>query len=153
MCVVLDQPARDRGREQRVAAGDDANGVEELVGARVLEQEAARARAQSLVDVLVEVERCQDQYTRRGGPGGDPPGRFDPVEVGHADVHQHDVRPQRRGGLDRLPPVTGLSDYLDVGLGIQDHAEAGTDELLIVSDQNAHHERTPPARGRRTRTA
>ena len=32
-CVVLDQPARDRGREQRLAGGDDADRVDELVGA------------------------------------------------------------------------------------------------------------------------
>ena len=64
-CVVLDQPARDRGREERVAGGDHADGLSELVGAGVLEQEAAGAGAEGLVDVVVEVERRQDQDAGR----------------------------------------------------------------------------------------
>jgi hypothetical protein len=46
--IVLDQAPRDRGREQGLAGGDDSYRVQELVGARVFEQEAARARAQRL---------------------------------------------------------------------------------------------------------
>jgi len=34
-----------------------------------------------------------------------------------------------------LVPVRGLADDLDVGLGRQDHAEAGPDQCLIVDDE------------------
>ena len=44
------------GRQQRVALGDHADAVHQLLGRHVLEQEAARAGAQRVVDVLVEVE-------------------------------------------------------------------------------------------------
>ena len=61
---LLDQAAGDRGGEQRVAGGDDADGLGELLGPDVLEQEAAGAGLHRLVDVLVEVERRQDQDAR-----------------------------------------------------------------------------------------
>ena len=41
--------------------------------------------------------------------------------------------------VDRLAAVAGLADHLDVGLGVEDHAEAGADELLVVRDQDADH--------------
>ena len=59
---LLDQPARHFRREQRLAVGDDTHGREQVVGQRVLEQEAARAGAQRLEDVLVEIERREDQH-------------------------------------------------------------------------------------------
>src|SRR5438128_1206530 len=45
----------------------------------------------------------------------------------------------RRGGLvDRLPPIRGLADDLDVALGLEDHPEPRAHERLIVSDQHAY---------------
>src|SRR5437867_10100012 len=63
-----------------------------LLARHVLEQEPARTRLHRLVDVLVEVEGCQDEHARVASCLGEPPGRLDAVEPGHADVHQHDVR-------------------------------------------------------------
>ena len=58
--------------------------VDELLRRGVLEQEAARAGAQRLVDVLVEVERGQHQHPRsvvaaRRGAGASPRGRRGPA--------------------------------------------------------------------------
>ena len=61
---VLDQAPGDRGREQRAAVGDDADRGQQLVLGGVLEQEAARAGAQRLVDVLVEVEGGEHEHAR-----------------------------------------------------------------------------------------
>ena len=149
--VALDQPARDRRGEERVAGGDHPDGLSELVGARVLEQEAARAGAEGFVDVVVEVEGGQDQDAGRSVAGGDPACRLDPVEVRHADVHQDDVGAQRLGGVERGEAVGGLADDLEVGLGVEDDAEAGADELLVVGDQDADHVASP--NGSRARTA
>ena len=70
---------RDRRREQRVAASDDADRAEQLLGRVVLQHEAARAGAQRLVDVLVEVEGREYQDARRGrrrpGCGASPRAR------------------------------------------------------------------------------
>ena len=50
---MVEELACDRGGEYGVAGGDGADGVDDLVGGGVLEQEAAGARPQRLDDVLV----------------------------------------------------------------------------------------------------
>jgi len=46
---IADQPAGDPGREEGVATGHHPHGVEEPLGRHVLEEEAARARTQGVV--------------------------------------------------------------------------------------------------------
>jgi hypothetical protein len=60
--------------------------------------------------------------------------------VRHADVHKDDIGVVPPGGLDRLLAVTRFADHLDVGLGVQDHPEAGPHQLLVVGydDADAH---------------
>jgi len=53
---LLDDPAGDLRREEGMAAADDAHGVDEPVGLAVLEQEAARAGAKRVDEVVVAVE-------------------------------------------------------------------------------------------------
>ena len=103
---VLDQPAGDRRREQRVAGGDDADRVEQPVGGRVLEQEAAGADPQRLVDVLVAVEGREHHDARCRGPGrrGSARAACEAVELGHADVHQHHVGAPAAHDVDRGAP-------------------------------------------------
>ncbi len=134
----------------------DARG--ELLGRDVLQQEAARARPQRLVDVLVEVEgrEHQDAHGLLAGRGQQPPRGLDPVQLGHPDVHQHDVGPQLARLVDGLEPVAGLADDLEIVLGVEDHAEAGAHERLVVGDQqaDAHEARlsSAPASGSVART-
>ncbi len=92
----------------------------------------------------------------RAGLVAQAPRRLDPVELGHADVHQDDVGLQPLGLLDRVEAVGGLADDLEVILGVEDHAEPGADERLVVSDQQAHaqtrlNSRTSVGRVARTR--
>src|SRR3954453_19598658 len=51
---VIDGAAVDRRPEQGLPLRHDLDPAHELIGGHVLQQEAARARAQCLVDVLVE---------------------------------------------------------------------------------------------------
>ena len=125
--------------------------MEKFVGACVFQEEAAGAGAECFVDVVVEVEGGQDQDARRSVCGREPAGRFDPVEVGHADVHQDDVGSERFCGVERGEAVTGLADDFEVGFGVEDDAEAGADELLVVGDQDPDHGVFPS--GSRARTA
>ncbi len=111
---------------------------DKLLGGNVLEQEPARADPERVVDVLVHVERGQHHDLRVGTIVTEQSAsRLDPVDVGHANVHQHDVRPQATRLRNRLFPVRGLADHLDVLLSLEDHAEAGADERLVVDDQDA----------------
>ena len=83
------------------------------------------------------------------------PGGLDAVEVGHADVHQHDLGTQRPCCLDDLVAVPRLADHLQVGFGVHDDPEAGADQLLVIGDQDADgHGRVPfgAVSGRRART-
>ena len=64
---TFDQPARDGWRDQGVAARDGLHCLDELIAPGVLEQEATRARAQRLENVLVQVEGGRMQ-TPRSGP-------------------------------------------------------------------------------------
>ena len=66
--------------------------------------------AERVVDVRVEPEGRQDQHARVGLRPDDATRRLDPVEHGHADVHQHDVGPQPPGRGDRVLAVDGLAD-------------------------------------------
>jgi hypothetical protein len=100
--VALDQAAGHARRQERVAAGDHTDRVDQIGRIDVLEQEAAGATLHRLVDVLVEIERRQDQDPRSVVGGEDATGRFEPIELGHPDVHQND------GGMEARCLVNGL---------------------------------------------
>jgi hypothetical protein len=136
-----DQAARDPGRDQRVAGGDDLDCVQQLAWARVLEQEAACARAQGAVDVLVGVEGGQHEHARalEVPIRADEPGRLQAVEHGHADVHQHDVREHAPGEIDRFAPVGRLTGDLHPLLGVDEGGEAAADGGLVIGDEDADH--------------
>ena len=51
---------------------------------------------------------------------------------------QAHVGPEAPCERDRRRAVRGFADDLDVGLGVQDHAEPRADEVLVVGDQHAH---------------
>ena len=57
--VALDQPPRDRRREQRLAAGDGADGADQLARGTSLSRKPLAPARSALVDVLVEVEGRQ----------------------------------------------------------------------------------------------
>ena len=103
-----------------------------------LEQEAARPGAHAFIDVFVEVEGGEDEDACvLVAPAEQPAGGFDPVEAGHAHVHQHDVGFQFGGELDGLIAVGGFADDLEVVVDLQDHAEPGPDERLVVGDEDS----------------
>jgi hypothetical protein len=79
----------------------------------------------------------QDQHPRRVIGANDPPGGLESVELGHADVHQHDGGSEAGRLADGLDPVARLGDDLDVGLAGEQHAEACADHRLVVGDEDA----------------
>ena len=133
-----DQAPGDARRQQRVAAGDDPDGLEQLLGRGVLEHEPAGPAAQRLEDVLVLVEggHDQDPGQRILAAVEDDLGGFQPVHDRHPDIHQHDVGPQSAGLAHRLDAVRGLADDVQVGRGFDQDPEPGPDEGLVVGDQD-----------------
>src|SRR5512132_243054 len=133
---LTDQPPGDRWRQKGIAGGDDPYRRHQLLRRSVLQKEPAGAGAERIVNVLVEIERREDQDL--GGPvlGGDPTRRLDAVHRGHPHVHHDDVgtlpgeRTYRVGAVDRL------ADDLDVLLGVEDQAEPAAHQRLIVGDHD-----------------
>ena len=116
--------------------GDRSDGVDELVGVGVLEQEAARAGPQGVEDVVVAVEGGEDEYLGQVGLD-DLAGGRDAVEDRHLHVHEHDVRAQLLCCVDCLAPVGRLADDLDVRFDSQDHREPAPDQVLVVDEQHS----------------
>lgn len=136
-----DQAASDRGGQERLAGRDDADRGEEVGGRGVLEQEAARPRAERRVDVGVQVEGREDQDADVREVGADPPGGLDAVHLGHADVHEDDVGAFALGQRDRLGAVAGLADGAQARRGVDQDAEAAAQQGLVVGDEDAQIQR------------
>jgi hypothetical protein len=136
-----DQAACDPRRDQRVAGGDDLDRVQQFAWTGVLEQEAAGARSQRAVDVLVGVERGEheDACALEVPVGADEPRRLQPVEHGHADVHQHDVREHSPGEVHRFAAVRRLAGELHPLLRVDEGGEAAADGGLVIGDEDADH--------------
>ena len=88
--------------------------------------------------------------------GGEPASGLDAVEAWHADVHQDEGGAQAPRLVDGLLAVGGLAHHLDVRRRLEQLAEAGADERLVVGDQDpcahasgrwAWTSKPPPSRG------
>ena len=111
--------------------------MDEFLRPRVLQQEAAGAGAQRLVDVVVEVERGEDQHPRVGRRAArDLPGRRDAVEDRHPHVHQDHVGRARARGVRppraRSPP----GPRPPARLGRQQGGEPLPDHRLVVGNED-----------------
>src|SRR5581483_850366 len=93
--------------------------------------------SECLVDVLVEVEGGQNQDSCTVVLGEDASGRLEPVQLGHADVHEDDGGAVARRLLDGFETVARFGDDLDVLFFGEENAEAGADHRLVVGDEDA----------------
>ena len=85
---------------------------------------------------------------RRLVAAGEPAGRLQAVDIGHLDVHQHDVRMTPANDLEDLRAVASLTDDLDVGLGIEDEPQPRADHLLVVGQHDPDRRIRPGRAGR-----
>src|SRR5579862_292963 len=143
---VLDQAAGDGRGEQRLAGAGRADGAGQLLTGGVLEQEAAGSGFHGVVDVLVKVEGGQHEDLGPAAGLGELGGGLDPVESGHADVHQDDVRVQSARLGQCLASVPGLARHAEIWFGFQQHPQALADQVLVVGDQDADHVGSPIGR-------
>ncbi len=135
---LLDHAARDRRGQQCVAARDCPDPGDQLLGRDVLEQEAARTHSERVVDVLVHVEGGEHHDLRRGALRLEEPARrLDAVHLGHAHVHQDDIRRHALRLGQRLASVLSLPHHLDVRFRLEDHAKARAHQRLVVDDQDS----------------
>ena len=112
-----EQP-RHRWREQRLSGGHHSDGVHEVGGSGVLEDEAARSQMQRLEHVLVDLEsgHHDDPHGAQFGIGGEMTQHLQAVHVGHADVQRHHVGPLAAHLGEGLAAVAGLALAFVAGL-------------------------------------
>src|SRR6266542_1976929 len=81
VCECRDQPARHTWGQQSIASGDGPHALEKLAGVGVLDQEPTRTDTQRLEDVLVDVERGEDDDAHTVEPliVDDPPRGFQAI--------------------------------------------------------------------------
>ena len=117
----LAQDARgDRGVQQRLAAVGHADRAHELGRLDVLEQVAGGARAHRRQHLVLVEEARQDDHARGRRELAQALDRADAVELGHDEVHEHDVGLERGDRYERRSPSRGLADDLDVVLQLEE---------------------------------
>src|SRR6476646_9116950 len=135
--ILLDHATSYRGRQQRFARCDGVDPGHQLFWRNILQQEPTRSGAQRLVYVLIHVEGRQHQDLRWALTLDEASRRLDPVQAGHAHVHQHDVREQPPRGGYRLVTVLRFAHDLEIGFRVENQPEAGAHKRLIVGDEHA----------------
>jgi len=150
---LADQAAGNRGGQQRVAAHDNPQRLQQPGRLGVLQQEPVRPGPQRAEDVFVEAEVGEDHDPHFVQPfvRGDLPGGLDAVEHRHLDVHQGDVRTVLDGQRDRLLPVGGLAHHLDVVFRLEQRPDAAADERLVIGQQDLDHDAVRAGSSARTR--
>ena len=125
---------------------------EEELGVGILQEKPARTLPDRAGCGLVEVERREHDDAGRVGVAQELGCRSEAVEHGHPDVHQHDVGLRGAHDVDRLAAVGRLAHDLDVWLRVDEHADSGAEQRLIVDEHHPDRAHDPPPIGRVPRT-
>src|SRR6185312_14078961 len=96
------QPPCDRGSEKGVSLLDLTDGVANVVGGGLFEQESARAGVGGVFDIGVVAVRGEHDHFGGGSVFEHLSRGFQTVEQRHGDVHQHHVGMKFFGESDRL---------------------------------------------------
>src|SRR4029450_5507863 len=101
-----------------------------------------RAGLKPSADVFGQADRREDENARRRRSTRDSPRGFQAVDARHANVHEDDVGAKPLRDVDRLQPITGLSDDRDLRVDLEELAETRADQRLVRGD--AHPNRQAP---------
>src|SRR6266545_447336 len=134
---LQEELAGEDRRQARLAPADPFEKGEELVRFEVLEQVALRSRLDRLEQLGVFVRGGEDDHLDLGLFGADQAGGGETVQLGHREVHEHDVRLEAVRQLDRLAAVPGLPDD-GQAVGFQQAAQAVAEECVIIGDEDVH---------------
>jgi hypothetical protein len=88
------------------------------------------------IDVLTRVGTGDDQHADRRIGLDDAPGRLEPTDAGHRDVHQHEVGPELARQPDRILAGGGQADDVDPPIGGKDRLEGFGEQAMVIDDQN-----------------
>ena len=145
--------AASAGIDDALAGVHPPHRVGELLGRRVLDDEAGRAGFHRAPQVARPPERGQDDHAAAGHLLAQRGGRGQPVHAGHLDVEQGDVRLGRERGRDDLVAPPDLGHDLEVVLEVEQCRECRADERLVVGQQEPDHGSTTATRSCPARSA
>ena len=149
----LDQEFAGQGGRQRwLAASDALQQPKELVGGKVLEEVPLGAALDRLEQVRVFFRSGQDDHFDVGLLGADEPSRGQAIELGHVQVHEHDVRTEPSRLVDRFASVAGFAGDVDAAR-LEHAAQSVAEQRVVVGDQNAHGRLVGPAEDERVEAA
>ena len=83
---------------------------------------------------LVRV-RGQSDHIHAIELGPNPARRFDAVQLRHSHVHHDHIGRECSHEIERGAPVVRLGDHLEVGLALEDLADAHPEQGMVVNDQ------------------
>ena len=137
---LADEPACYPRCDEGIPSSDDPDGVKELLGCGVLEKESRGSGPKGVVDVLIEVERGQHEHPRGAESvvPGDSGSGCNPVELGHPNVHQDDIRSGGERLVDGFGSSRGFANNFETIFGADECAKAATDQFLIVDKKHTN---------------
>jgi hypothetical protein len=142
-CVV-GEGGNARGEVGLVEA-DGVDGSEEDAVGFVFQDVAASAGLDDLLNEVVGFVHGEDEDFGVWGRGANAAGGFDTVKEGHADIEDGDIGLEFGGFFDGIAAVGGFGADFPTRAGLEESAEASTDDGMVISDQDAkrRHQEAP----------
>ena len=140
--LAAHEPGTEHRMQVLASRRDRTHGAEQLFVGGLLQQIAARALLERLAHVGgVVVHREHENRRLRSGPldfGRD----LETAAPRHRDVKQDHVGLVEACDPHRFLCATGFVFDGDVGFGVEEQTQAGTDKRVVVDDQDANHNPT-----------
>ncbi len=80
----------------------------------------------------------EDENPCAGELGFDDSSCFNPIENGHTDIHQNDIRSVFFNRLDGSKPMLSLGNDLQARCGFKDAAEGPSIDLAVIGNNNTN---------------
>src|SRR6266851_5793330 len=136
LLLVLDQHLGGARVEEDFVLRDGADRLREVLSRAPLVHEAAGARREHVQQPILLEIAAEHENLRAVVEGSDAAHGLETPDARHDEVHQHDVRLQGPGLLNRLLPGRRLAHHTQVGLAIEQRVQAGPDHPVVVSEQD-----------------
>ena len=139
----------------------NANGLRQIVGIDIFQQEAARTRRKRIVDVFIDIERRKNKHRNIGriGVARKLSAGFDAVFARHANIHEQHVGAHATRQCDGIGAIDRLAHHFNAGKRRKNEPEALANQVLVIGNGDPNgcaaarlidvRHRVPPPRVRR----